>query len=80
MNSREEQLKAFNRLLEIMDELREKCPWDRKQTIESLRYLTIEEMYELSDAILDDDKQEIKKSWAIFSSSDILFKNCFRNQ
>lgn len=61
MNSREEQLKAFNRLLEIMDELREKCPWDRKQTIESLRYLTIEEMYELSDAILDDDKQEIKK-------------------
>jgi len=61
MNSREEQLKAFNRLLEIMDELREKCPWDRKQTMESLRYLTIEEMYELSDAILDDDKQEIKK-------------------
>ncbi|MFA7615250.1 MAG: nucleoside triphosphate pyrophosphohydrolase [Moheibacter sp.] len=61
MNHREEQLKAFNRLLEIMDELREKCPWDRKQTIESLRYLTIEEMYELSDAILDEDKQEIKK-------------------
>lgn len=61
MNSREEQLKAFNRLLDIMDELREKCPWDRKQTTESLRYLTIEEMYELSDAILDDDKQEIKK-------------------
>lgn len=61
MYHREEQLKAFNRLLEIMDELREKCPWDRKQTIESLRYLTIEEMYELSDAILDDDKQEIKK-------------------
>lgn len=61
MNSREEQLKAFGRLLEIMDDLREKCPWDRKQTLESLRYLTIEEMYELSDAILDDDKQEIKK-------------------
>lgn len=61
MNSREEQLKAFGRLLDIMDELREKCPWDKKQTLESLRYLTIEEMYELSDAILEDDKQEIKK-------------------
>lgn len=61
MNSREEQLQAFNRLLDIMDELREKCPWDKKQTLESLRYLTIEEMYELSDAILENDKQEIKK-------------------
>lgn len=61
MNSRNEQLKAFNRLLDIMDDLREKCPWDRKQTLESLRYLTIEEMYELSDAILENDKQEIKK-------------------
>ncbi|SMC51253.1 nucleoside triphosphate pyrophosphohydrolase [Moheibacter sediminis] len=61
MNSRDEQLKAFNRLLDIMDDLREKCPWDKKQTLESLRYLTIEEMYELSDAILEDDKQEIKK-------------------
>lgn len=61
MNSREEQLKAFNRLLDIMDDLREKCPWDKKQTLESLRYLTIEEMYELSDAILENDKQEIKK-------------------
>ncbi|MFA7447110.1 MAG: nucleoside triphosphate pyrophosphohydrolase [Weeksellaceae bacterium] len=61
MNSREEQLKAFGRLLDIMDDLREKCPWDKKQTLESLRYLTIEEMYELSDAILDNDKQEIKK-------------------
>lgn len=61
MNSREEQLKAFNRLLDIMDDLRKKCPWDKKQTLESLRYLTIEEMYELSDAILENDKQEIKK-------------------
>ncbi len=61
MNSREEQLQAFGRLLDIMDELREKCPWDRKQTLESLRYLTIEEMYELSDAILENDKDEIKK-------------------
>lgn len=61
MNSREEQLKAFNRLLDIMDDLREKCPWDKKQTMESLRYLTIEEMYELSDAILENDKTEIMK-------------------
>lgn len=61
MNSREQQLKAFNRLLDIMDDLRAKCPWDKKQTLESLRYLTIEEMYELSDAILEDDKEEIKK-------------------
>ena len=54
-------LKSFERLLNIMDELREKCPWDRKQTINSLRYLTIEETYELSDAILKNDMQEIKK-------------------
>ena len=60
MNSRTEQLAAFNRLLDIMDELREKCPWDKKQTLESLRHLTIEETYELADAILDDDLQEIK--------------------
>jgi MazG family protein len=59
--SRKEQLKAFNRLLDIMDELREKCPWDRKQTMESLRHLTIEETYELSDAILRQDLAEIKK-------------------
>ena len=52
---------AFSRLLEIMDELREHCPWDKKQTMESLRYLTIEEVYELSDAILDKDMDEIKK-------------------
>ena len=61
MNSLEEKLKAFERLLEIMDELREKCPWDREQTIESLRNLTIEETYELADAILDQDMEEIKK-------------------
>lgn len=52
---------AFARLITIMDELREKCPWDKKQTLDSLRYLTIEEMYELSDAILDKDMEEIKK-------------------
>ncbi len=51
---------TFARLLTIMDELREQCPWDKKQTMDSLRYLTIEEMYELSDAILDKDMKEIK--------------------
>lgn len=61
MNSRKSQLEAFNRLLDIMDELREKCPWDQKQTFESLRHLTIEETYELADAILENDLQEIKK-------------------
>lgn len=59
--NREEKLKAFSRLLTVMDELRENCPWDKKQTIESLRHLTIEETYELSDAILDADMPEIKK-------------------
>lgn len=61
MNSRKDQLKAFDRLLTIMDELRDQCPWDKKQTFESLRHLTIEETYELGDAILDKDLQEIKK-------------------
>ena len=60
MNSRKQQLEAFNRLLDIMDELREKCPWDKKQTLESLRHLTIEETYELADAILENDLHEIK--------------------
>lgn len=58
---REEKLKAFDRLLTIMDELREQCPWDKKQTLDSLRYLTIEETFELSDAIIEKDMQEIKK-------------------
>ncbi|WP_340077453.1 nucleoside triphosphate pyrophosphohydrolase [Leptobacterium sp. I13] len=61
MNTKEEQLKAFERLLIIMDELREKCPWDRKQTFQTLRHLTIEETYELGDAILENNLQEIKK-------------------
>lgn len=60
-NSREAQLKAFDRLLTIMDELREQCPWDKKQTMQSLRHLTIEETYELGDAILNNDLTEIKK-------------------
>jgi len=61
MSSREEQLKAFGRLLDIMDELREKCPWDRKQTFDSLRQNTIEETYELATAISRHDMNEISK-------------------
>ena len=61
MNSRENQLEAFDKLLTIMDDLREQCPWDKKQTMQTLRHLTIEETYELGDAILDNDLEEIKK-------------------
>jgi len=61
MKNRTEQLKAFERLLDIMDELREKCPWDQKQTFESLKHLTIEEVYELNDAISEGNIEEIKK-------------------
>ena len=61
MNSREDQLKAFGRLLDVMDELRAKCPWDMKQTMETLRPLTIEETYELADAIIENDLDEVKK-------------------
>ena len=56
----DKRLKAFERLLNIMDDLREKCPWDKKQTLESLRHLTIEETYELADAIIKNDLQELK--------------------
>ncbi len=58
--NRQQKLEAFDRLLTIMDELRENCPWDKKQTMESLRHLTIEETYELSDAILDNNLEEVK--------------------
>jgi XTP/dITP diphosphohydrolase len=61
MNSRNQQLKAFDRLLDIMDDLRAKCPWDREQTFESLRNLTIEETYELADAIIEYDHSGIRK-------------------
>ena len=61
MDNRKNQLQAFDRLLTIMDDLREKCPWDQKQTLQSLRHLTIEETYELGDAILDNDFNEVKK-------------------
>ena len=60
MNKRELQLKAFDRLLTIMDELREQCPWDKKQTLQTLRHLTIEETYELGDAILENDLKEVR--------------------
>ena len=61
MYTKKLQLEAYERLLDIMDDLREKCPWDKKQTLQSLRHLTIEETYELGDAILNNDHDEIKK-------------------
>lgn len=70
--NREAKLKAFDRLLTVMDELRENCPWDKKQTLESLRHLTIEETYELSDAILEGDLQEVKKELG-----DLMLHNAF---
>jgi len=70
--NREAKLAAFNRLLTIMDELRENCPWDKKQTLETLRHLTIEETYELSDAILEGNLNEIKKELG-----DLMLHNVF---
>lgn len=61
MHTREQKLAAFGRLLDIMDDLRAKCPWDKKQTLESLRHLTIEETYELGEAILEGNLEEVKK-------------------
>lgn len=61
MTDKTKQLQAFERLLIIMDELRANCPWDKKQTMETLRHLTIEEVYELGDAILENDLDEVKK-------------------
>ena len=61
MHTREEKLQAFGRILDVLDELREKCPWDRKQTNESLRPQTLEEVYELSDAILKGEEHELSK-------------------
>ena len=74
MNTRKDQLRAFERLLDIMDELREKCPWDRKQTMETLRALSIEEIYELSDAIIEKDSDEIKKELVVSLLSESEFK------
>jgi len=70
--NREAKLKAFDRLLTVMDELRENCPWDKKQTMESLRHLTIEETYELSDSILDNNLNEVKKELG-----DLMLHNVF---
>ena len=69
---REEKLKAFDRLLTVMNELRENCPWDKKQTLESLRHLTIEETYELSDSILEGNLPEVKKELG-----DLMLHNVF---
>ncbi|MEQ8478672.1 nucleoside triphosphate pyrophosphohydrolase [Fulvivirga sp.] len=70
--NRKAKLEAFDRLLTIMDELRENCPWDMKQTMESLRHLTIEETYELTDAIIENDMQEVKKELG-----DLMLHNTF---
>ncbi|MTI23290.1 nucleoside triphosphate pyrophosphohydrolase [Fulvivirga sp. RKSG066] len=70
--NRKKKLEAFDRLLTIMDELRENCPWDMKQTMESLRHLTIEETYELSDAIIENDLEEVKKELG-----DLMLHNVF---
>jgi len=70
--NREAKLKAFDRLLTVMDELRENCPWDKKQTLETLRHLTIEETYELSDAILEGDLKEVRKELG-----DLMLHNVF---
>ena len=72
MNTREEQMKAFGRLLDVLDELRVKCPWDRKQTNESLRPNTIEEVYELCDALIQQNDHEICKELG-----DVLLHICF---
>ncbi len=72
MHTREEKLEAFGRLLDVLDELREKCPWDRKQTNESLRPNTIEETYELCDAIMKNDQKNICKELG-----DVLLHVCF---
>ncbi|MCR5643985.1 MAG: nucleoside triphosphate pyrophosphohydrolase [Prevotella sp.] len=72
MHTREEQMKAFGRMLDVLDQLREKCPWDKKQTNDSLRPNTIEETYELCDALVKDDVHEICKELG-----DVLLHVCF---
>ena len=70
-NDLNQKMEAFSRLLKIMDELREQCPWDKKQTFQSLRMLTLEETYELSDAILKNNLPEIKK-WDSYTASILI--------
>ena len=65
-----EKLQAFERLLNILDDLREKCPWDKKQTIHSLRNLSIEEVYELSEAILNNDLENVKKQYDLMQDDE----------
>ena len=72
MHTREEKMRAFGRLLDVLDELRAKCPWDKKQTIESLRPNTIEETFELCDAIMKNDQHEMMKELG-----DVLMHTCF---
>lgn len=72
MHTREEKLEAFGRFLDVLDTLREKCPWDRKQTNQSLRTNTIEEVFELSDALMKDDTPNICKELG-----DVLLHVCF---
>ena len=72
MATKEEKMEAFGHLLDILDELRVKCPWDRKQTNESLRTNTIEETYELCDAIMKNDNANIKKECVIIGTGDRL--------
>ena len=72
MHTREEKMKAFGRLLDVLDVLREKCPWDRKQTNESLRPNTIEETFELCDALMQDDEPNIRKELG-----DVVLHVCF---
>ena len=76
MNNRQQQLAAFDRLLTVMDELREKCPWDRKQTFESLRQNTIEETYELASALIKDDMNEIAKELGM--SKNLIYSKIHR--
>ena len=73
----DERLKSFKRLLDIMDELREKCPWDKKQTMESLRYLTLEEVYELSDAIIVNNQSQFNANILPIFNSDNIIRNQF---
>ena len=72
MHTREEKLEAFGRFLDVLDTLREKCPWDRKQTNQSLRTNTIEEVFELSDALMKDDTPNVCKELG-----DVLLHICF---
>ena len=73
MNSRKEQLAAFERMLDILDELRVKCPWDRKQTNESLRPNTIEEVFELADALMADDRDKLEEMFRLSTQRRAAF-------